>query len=805
MDPGRWQRIQELMDTVREQPIEDQSEWLARACPEDPNLRKEVESLLAQLKDNHFPERPAFDIHADDVVGHRIGPYRILRLLGQGGMGAVYLAEREQDFEQRVAIKRIHQGLDSRELLQRFYAERQIQARLEHPNIARLLDGGSTSDGSPYLVMEYVEGVPLLDYCKTWKLSLRSRLQLFLQICSAVQLSHQNLVIHRDLKPGNILVTPSGQPKLLDFGIAKLLNPRLSSTDPEKPLGRRPMTLKYASPEQIRGDTLTTASDIYSLGVLLCNLVTDSFPYRGSLDSFRKVRRAICEEEPEAPSVTLRRRASEVEARSARELHQRARQLAGDLDQIVLKSLHKDPSKRYESAEGLASDITRHLDNYPIRARQPTWSYVTSKLLRRNRPTVALILLLLALGLTTTTLWRQAIRETERAQRQEQLIREERERTGKVVDFLRALFQSTNPDEAKGENLDAVGMMEKGRQKIFDNLHDDPALQAEIAGELGTIYRNLGLYEESLELMDHALAFEIEANSEDYEAQASRLHNLASLLYETGRYGESEERFREALEFRKRLGQTGLATVRSKKGLANVLALRGELQEAEGLYREVLALRIKRYGPDHPNVASSHHSLGHLHYLGGEFKAAEGSFRRALEIWRDHFGHKKTEVALASDRLGRVLDALGNHEEAEALFLEALTIQVHRLGDRHLETARTKRDFAALLLEQGEPIVAGILLSQALETLREVKPTGDWEIADAEGLLGAFLTATGRYQEAESCALESYTTLRQTLGESTLPTIQARERLQRLYQAWGRLEQAAKYGNPLKEGAGATL
>ncbi|HXU46378.1 MAG TPA: serine/threonine-protein kinase, partial [Thermoanaerobaculia bacterium] len=384
MTPERWQRVQDLLEVAFERSEDERGAFLAESCGEDEALRSEVEAMLAlETELGDFIETPVFDLPGDSGLepGSRLGPYRIVSELGRGGMGAVYLAERaDSEYEKKVAIKLLKRGLDTDELIRRFRGERQILARLDHPNIGRLLDGGTTGDGRPYLVMDYVVGRPIDAYCSERNLPLPERLRLFGQVCRAVHFAHQNLVVHRDLKPGNILVTADGSPKLLDFGIAKLIE------DDAEPFATvaalKMMTTEFASPEQVRGEPVTTATDVYSLGALLYRLLVGRSPYRPVTEGRAALAEAVCEQTPIRPSLAA--------AEGPEADRDAGKRLRGDLDNIVLRALQKDPARRYESAEQLASDVQRHLDGLPVLARPDSLGYRVGKFVNRHRMGVGL-------------------------------------------------------------------------------------------------------------------------------------------------------------------------------------------------------------------------------------------------------------------------------------------------------------------------------------------------------------------------------------------------------------------------------
>jgi eukaryotic-like serine/threonine-protein kinase len=400
-----WRRVEDLYHRVVELDESSREEFLELSCRDDEVLRREVESLLAYEKAaEHFIESPALEVMAKLAAsepgvagGTRIGPYRIVREIGRGGMAAVYLGERDdQNYRKRVAIKTVKPGVGTEQVLQRFLNERQTLAALDHSNIVKLLDGGSTESGLPYLVMEYVVGLPIDRYCDLNKLSIDDRLRLFRTVCSAVQYAHQNLVIHRDLKPGNILITKDGVPRLLDFGIAKLLNPEFLQTPLITRTEWRPMTPEYASPEQVRGKPVTEASDTYSLGVLLYELLAGRRPYDSTGRSRLEIERMICEQEPERPSAAIRETLVNCPASTGSR-----RALEGDLDTIIMKALRKEPERRYTSVEELSQDIERYLKGMPVRARKPTIAYRSARFLHRHKESAAVLAVLGAVATLT--------------------------------------------------------------------------------------------------------------------------------------------------------------------------------------------------------------------------------------------------------------------------------------------------------------------------------------------------------------------------------------------------------------------
>ncbi|HEY1895160.1 MAG TPA: serine/threonine-protein kinase, partial [Terracidiphilus sp.] len=440
MTPERWQQIRNVFEHAELLNAFEREPYLAQACAGDPELRREVDSLLKAASEagSAFMDRPAADLMqapedsdpSQTRIGRRLGPYQIVAEIGRGGMGEVYRAARiDGQFDQQVAIKLVRVGMGSAFIVERFLHERQILATLTHPNIARLLDGGTTPDGVPYLVMELIEGERIDAWCQARRLSVSDRLRLFLEVCGAVQHAHQRLVIHRDIKPGNILVTGDGLPKLLDFGIAKILDP---SGDSETTVAR-PMTPEYASPEQIRGETITTATDVYSLGVVLYQLLTGRSPYRIASKTPHSWSHAITDTDPQRPSTAVMSpirveespgpsaiRSEEIVSDHETTPAKLRRRLAGDVDSILMMALRKEPERRYGSVQQLADDVTRHLNGLPVLSAKGSWSYAAGKFIARHRVVVAataLVMLALVAGIAATE--RQArIARTERARAQ---------------------------------------------------------------------------------------------------------------------------------------------------------------------------------------------------------------------------------------------------------------------------------------------------------------------------------------------------------------------------------------------------
>jgi serine/threonine-protein kinase len=517
MDANRWKRVQELFEAALELDAGGRADFLRGECGDDRELCDEVLSLIDadsgehSLLDGHAVDalepEPAVEEGAASLEGALVGPYRVIERIGAGGMGAVYLAERaDGHFERKVALKVIKRGMDTEEILARFRSERQILAQLRHLNIAHLLDGGVTDDGRPYFTMEYVDGVPIDRYCDEHRLTVEERLALFETVCEAVQYAQHNLVVHRDLKPSNILVTNDGQVKLLDFGIAKVVG---EESEHERTgdagltrTGVRMMTPGYASPEQVRGEAVTTATDVYSLGVVLFELLAGHRPYNVMAETPRELERAIVETPPQRLSTAVAATRERVDAASRSVVTttpedvaearraipaQLRKRLSGDLDNICLMALRKEPDRRYASAGLLLLDLQRHRQGIPVTARRDTFVYRAQKFAQRNRgAVVAAALIVVVVAALTTFYTMRLARERDRA-------RLEAAKAAEVSEFLQSLFEVADPGQSKGEDITARELLDRGAERIETELAGQPEVQAEMMHVVGTVYHTLSV------------------------------------------------------------------------------------------------------------------------------------------------------------------------------------------------------------------------------------------------------------------------------------------------------------------------
>ncbi|MGH9853116.1 MAG: tetratricopeptide repeat protein [Blastocatellia bacterium] len=786
MNPERWRRVEELFLTVADRPAAEREAYLTRVCGGDEELRHEVLSLLARDTNEDFIEKPIAGVAVslspepgDDAAGSRIGPYRLTRLVGRGGMGAVYEAVRDDDqFQQQVAIKLIKGGMDSDFVRERFLRERQILASLDHPHIARLLDGGATAEGQPYFVMEFVAGEPIIEYCRQRKLSLDEKLKLFRDVCSAVQHAHQKLVVHRDLKPSNILVTAEGAPKLLDFGIAKLL-----ASDPGEAVTRtetavRLMTPDYASPEQVRGGQITTATDVYALGAVLYELLTTRRPHQFATYSPLEIERAICDTEAPRPSEAARHQTGAPP--------RLARQLAGDLDNIVLMALRKEPARRYQSVEQFSEDIRRYLTGLPVVARKDTFRYRAGKFARRHKAGVVIMALLAVFTVALAVLVVRLARERNRAN--------QAAATAQAVEqSLVAVFEFADPGRSRGNTITAKELLDQGAEKVLRDLKDQPVVQAKLMDTIGGLYQSIGVYDRAQTLLEEALKLRRQTLGAKHVDVAASLHNLGTLAHAKGDFAGSESRLREALELRRELLGTGRPEVADTMNeLGKVLLERGNLTEAEPLLRDALALLRRRLGPEHKDVANGLNGLGRLLSKQGKFAEAAEVYGQELEIHRRLYGAEHPSVASSLNSRAAMLHEQGDYNGAEASFREALALQQKLLGAEHPEIAPTLANLASVLQDKREYEEAEQCYRQALELRRKLFGDNHPYQAITVNNLASLLRDKGDLAGAEVLYRQSLALRRKLFGETHFETATAIGNLGGVYFDKGQYDEALR-------------
>ncbi|MEO6528172.1 MAG: serine/threonine-protein kinase [Gemmatimonadaceae bacterium] len=759
----RFRRIDEIFDEALDLGTVDREALIARMCADDEGLRTEVHELLAAHdRSAGFLESPAAELIAElladgpadaPALPERAGPFRIVRELGHGGMGVVYLAERESEgFRQRVALKLIRHFGRSDVLVQRFVEERRILAMLEHPGIARFIDGGMTAEGHPWFAMELVEGEPIDAWCDARRLGIDARLALFAGVCAAVQYAHEHLVIHRDLKPSNILVTTDGQLKLLDFGIAKLLDPlRTLDESPETHTGLRALTPEYAAPEQVRGTIVSTATDSYALGVLLHLLLTGTRPYEVRGLSPAELERMVCEVEPPRASAAVEARGAasgDARARAAArgETPERLeRLLRDDLDVIIAKALRKDPARRYSSAAALRDDLHRWHTGRPVLARPDSAGYRLRKFVGRNRAAIVVSATLLALLMGAAT------RERTLRSRAEA----EASKARAVQEYIVSVFDVADPfawPEQRGADVTARALLDRGARRIDSALVAQPEVQAELRGVLGRVYAKLGLASEAVPQLERSLRQRRALYGPRHVAVAEAMDQLGDALRAQSKMNEAEPLLRSALAMRRELlGDRASATAESLDHLATLLQDRTRYDEAEPLFREALDVRRSLLGNDDPAVASSLTNLGLLLFLRGAYDRAEPLQREALAIQRRRLGETHPLTAQTLNNLAQVQQLRGHIDDAEALFRRALAAKRKTLGDAHPSVTVNMNNLAFLLLtEKNEVQEAELLAREALRLDRRIFGPRHAYVASSLTTLGYVLTAKGELDDAET-------------------------------------------------------
>jgi len=780
-----FHRAEELFLRVTALPEAGRAAVLDEACRADPALAREVHSLLDHARQmGSFLEEPAlgadFELQsqdAEDLTGQLVGSYRLERCIGSGGMGTVYLATRaDAEFSQRVAIKLVKRGMDSDEILRRFRAERQTLASLHHPNIALLLDGGVTAFGQPYLVMEYVEGEPIDRYCDHQRLPIEERLALFLTICDAVRHAHQNLVIHRDLKPANILVSREGVPKLVDFGIAKLIAPgeRPHATAPQE----RRLMPEYASPEQVTGRPVTTASDVYSLGVVLYELLCGHQPYRFPTRTPAEIERVVAGGTAPLPSEAVTR-VERIEPGELAETQQAvtpagvgrarsagpdalARRLRGDLDTIVLMALRKEPERRYASVDHLAGDIRRHLAGLPVSAHRDTFGYRFAKFAQRHRVGTALgaVAVLLLVAAASSVAWqaRVASRQRDAALAARDQADAARDQAKATVDFLQEMLASVDPG-VRGPDVTVREVLDAAASRLDDELASQPLVQAGLRTTMGRTYLSLGLFGEAEFQLRRGLEQRLALLGPHHHDVAASQLAVAELLYASQSLDEAESLLRSALAtFQEVSGETSVDAARTLTSLGAVLCQKGELTEAEAAQRQALAISRAVTGTDSLDVAVSLNNLCGVLLAQDRLDEAVPLLTEALELRRARLGERHPLVAESLDNLAVVLHRQGEVDRAEALYREALALELELLGDAHPEVAVTQKNLAVLYLQRGDLEQAEEQFRACLATREACFPPTDWRVFLTQIDLADVLAQGGAWDEASELlerALES--------------------------------------------------
>ncbi|MFN2371160.1 MAG: tetratricopeptide repeat protein, partial [Candidatus Krumholzibacteriia bacterium] len=703
--------------------------------------------------------------------GNTIGPYRLVRMIGEGGMGQVYQAEQTVPIRRTVALKVVKRGMDTAEFVSRFESERQALAVMDHPCIAKVFDAGATPRGRPYFVMEFVDGIPLTEYCDEHRLDLRRRLELFILVCEGVQHAHQKAIIHRDLKPGNVLITEfdgNPVPKIIDFGVAKAMDRDLTENTLRTGMGQVVGTPAYMSPEQADLDSsdVDTRTDVYALGVILYELLAGERPFaREQLEKagFKEAMRIIREDDPPRPSdryTTLAGRRDEIAHARAVEPTVLRRRLRGDLDWITMKALEKDRQRRYTTAYGLARDVKRYLKHEPVSAGPPTASYRVGKFVRRHRTGVAagaLVAVALVLGAVGTTVGMI------RAVKAEQVAQEEAATATRVTDFLVDLFEVSDPEHARGETITAREILDQGAGRIEAELSGQPHVRARLMTTIGKVYRNLGLYEAASPYLEEAVSLRrAEGPSPDLSVSLAELADLYRVL---ARYDEAAAMLQESLaDLGGREAPDQLTLAVSLNELAGVYRRQGRYDEALPLYERARDLRVAALGPDDPLVAVSDNSLAALAWNRGDYAEAEARFLRALDVWERAYGDSHADVAKGLNNLALLYHQLRRYDEAERLYRRAVPIYEKVLGPEHPRLGQALNNLALVCYDQGRYAEAETHYRRAL-AIREAALGPDHpDVAQTLNNLGNLARQQARHAEADTLLQRALDIRRRVLG-----------------------------------------
>ena len=770
----RWERTKELLHQAMQLDRERRARFLDEACSADAPLRAELESLLVAeegVRSSFLESPPHPDLVPDpDGATAAVQPgqvfaqrFQIVRKLGEGGMGQVWLAEQTSPVKRQVALKLIKAGMYDEAVVQRFQAERQSLAIMDHPAIAKVFDAGATPLGQPYFVMEYVPGLPITEYCDRRKLKIGDRLELFIQVCEGVQHAHQKAIIHRDLKPANILVVEvDGKPvpRIIDFGLAKAATPHMAG-ETFTQLGNFMGTPGYMSPEQADPmvQDIDTRTDVYSLGVVLYVLLTGLQPFetwRREKPPLDELLRKLRQEDPPSPSnkVSADRDTSRATAEArGTEPRQLVSLLRGDLDWITMRAIEKDRTRRYGTASDLAADIRHYLNHEPVVARPANITYQFRKYVRRHRVAAAavtgLVLVLFSFSILQALQLRRITRERDRANR-------ERDRANRITDFMTGMFKVSDPSQSRGNTVTAREILDKASNNLSSGLAKDPEVQSQMMQDMARTYENLGLYPRAHELAQRALDSRLSLLGPDDPKTLEVRSQLGYIVDREGHYADAERILRQALDGERRvLGTQNPLTLETMDHLAVVVGQQGRNDEQEKLDREAIKTGAQALGPESEQVMQATLSLGVSLWNQARYAEAEHTFRQLVDVERRVLGADAAETMRAMGNLGLSIKSQGRFAEAEPIYREVLANSQRVMGPEHPETAFNLDRLANLLSEEGRPVEAEKLTREELAIrLRTLGPEHTRTLI-AKINLSDELLKEGRFREAEKLQREA--------------------------------------------------
>lgn len=810
MDQQEWKKVNNIVDTALELDGEERTTFIKEQCAGNKELRYKVTELLKSIEQSDtedfleateaFPAYLAADLsdnddqeHASSLVGETIDQYHIKKVIGHGGMGSVFLADRADDaYQGEVALKIMRQGMDTPSNIARFERERNILAKLDHPNIARLLDGGVTDAGLPYLVMEYVDGISLFEYCDKKNLPVEQRLDLFKEVCRAVRHAHQNAVIHRDLKPSNILITDDGNVKVLDFGIAKLVETKDSKTTQfQTRTGARMLTYGYAAPEQIEGQPVTTSTDAYSLGILLYELLCGVHPFDLEDKNLTNIEQLIREQTP----YTLSRRFDNLPKDQQKRLARRRNTtvssllntLKGDLEAIVMKALRKESESRYRSAGNMLEDLERREQNLPVIARKDTVRYKVGKFVRRHKNGIAVTVgvLLLIVGLTAFYTW-QIAEERNKAQL-------EAEKANTVTAYMVDLFKASDPSYTKGDTITARQLLRTGEQTV-QSLKKQPAVQSELLHVLGNIYGELSYNKKADSLISRALTITKKIQRTDRPKLASIYFDLAFNKLVRGKYNSSKNHLEQAINIQKDIfGQNSIQIGKSLSLLAQVQASKGQLDSASHFIQDAHSIFKSKNDTNSDAYFEMLDRQIDVLIERGNYKKAEKVSIKALKKSEQVFDSPHPKISNRISDAARVLERLEQFARAESLYLKKITMDKKLYGERHLNTVTAINNLAGLYYYSENLQQSDSLYKKAYRLMTDIYTKNHPSAVSILYNRANLKKDIGKYDEAEKMYKQILTADRKKFGKNHPHVASDLYALGVMYKEQNRYQIAEKY------------
>jgi serine/threonine-protein kinase len=800
-----WSIIEKIVDQALEVPFEKREQFIRDKCGNDSHLRQKILSYLNSIQQStsffskadkalstvintSASSRSAF---TSKLIGSVIDKYEIVDLISHGGMGTVFLAQRVDGvYEQTVALKIVRHGMETPENICRFEKEREILAGLNHPNIARLIDGGVTDFGLPYLVMEYVDGTPIDEYCENNKLTISQRIELVISLCNAVQFAHNNLVIHRDLKPANILIDKNGHVKILDFGIAKLVEDRIDFEDESEVTSTHAVTPAYAAPEQITGNSVTTSTDTYSMGVLLYKLLVGVTPFNLNDVSPFSGREKIVNQEPFKPSLKFSQLTTEQQNKFSKSRLVSASKLFKilkvDLDAILLKSLRKEACKRYQTIDNLVEDLKRYLSNKPVFAHQGSFSYRTKKLMRRNYKQIFVAAAIILLSVTF------AIFHSNRITEEKNIAQYEAMKTAEISSLLFDLFEANTPDQSLGETVTAQELLERGLNRA-EKLVNQPELQAQMFGVIGKVYLKIGNVSKSKSLIDKSVDIYTRVYGKEHPETALAIASQALVQSSIGNYSDAEMLYDYALGV---LEDHSGAYLNKYTDSINeqgyVLRRQGKYEEAEEVFRKNYNLLKDQHGELNPKVVAALNGVGVTQFNRGYYERAENIFREVLEKRIQIYGDTHPDIAESKNSLGALLMNLGQFKEAEKLFEDAFYLRNRILGENHPKTLLTLNNLAILQRDRGKFDLSATSFEKVIS--KKEKRFGTNTVASAISYFsyGELLLMMERFEEANTQFNKSLQIFEDFLGDDHSFTARSKMNLGTGYLYTNKIDEAER-------------